>query len=88
MSKEGWQNEQAKEKNGGCELSTFLPIDSVLVQLLLSLALSQSKHTLVQQNVFKCMFVRAKCGHFLWNRTQAKKKKKKNISTVSDLKLL
>lgn len=43
------------------------------MQLPLShVALSQGKHTLVQQNVFQCMFVRAKCWYFLWNRTQGK----------------
>lgn len=48
-------DEQAEEKNGGCEITTSPPIDSVPIhiQLLLSqIALSQCKHTLVQQNVF------------------------------------
>lgn len=61
---QGRQNEQAKEKNEGCEHTTSPPIDSVLIhiQLLLSHeALWQCEHTLVRQNVFQCMFVRAKC---------------------------
>lgn len=61
---QGWQNEQAEEMNGGCEQTTSPPIDSVLtpIQLLLShTALSQYEHTLVQQSVSQCMFVRAKC---------------------------
>ncbi len=62
---QGWQNEQAKKKkNGESEPTSSPPIDSVLVhiQLLLShVALSQCEHTLVQQDVFQCMFVRAKC---------------------------
>jgi len=52
-----------------------LPIDSVLIHIQLlpsQIALSHFKHTLVHENVFKCMFMCAKCWHFLWNRTQEK----------------
>lgn len=47
--KDGRMNRR-EEKNGGCEITTSPPIDSVLIhiQLLLShIALSRCKHTLV-----------------------------------------
>lgn len=66
----GWTGRREERRVWDHDLSSHVLIR---IQLLLShIALSQCKHTLVQQNVFQCMFVCAKCWYFLWTQTQGK----------------
>lgn len=74
--KDGWQNDLAKEKDGGCELTTSPPIDSVLIHiqpLLSHIALYVLK---VHASVCKMLDTFFGIRH------------NENISPVSDFKLL